>query len=613
MLALTPDPLETAAERAFFAELARWDTGSGVRAAVVASLPRTDGPLQRRLSDAVLFVPEGVVVVRVVEVRGSGVVTASPDGAWTIGPAGGPGEVLQLAGGGSSPLDGLMRAGMETAVGLRQAGLEPGRIGRLTVLVGDVSGLDPADGDLGEGDQVAVLDQRSLLLGIARASRYTGADDPRLWSTADLRAALEALQLPGRGPTVEELNGEGFPYSPYVLRTRELMVPAAVTAAPAQRGAAVVPAVPVLAVAAPLAAPPRPPAPLPAPAPPPAALLAPTPPPAALPAPTRPPAVPPPAAPAAAAPIALVPVPRPDPGAARPEDTVAVDGPPALSMEDTDGIGGLFANAEPVGRTAVLVAQPQSPRTAVLPVAPATDGDWAAFADAFPYEEDGEDDEADGGTGDVDRRRSRRLAVVAFALVVLVLVGGGGLLLLGGDPDPAVAGRAPAAADTTAGLATAGPAVGDEQVIDGVAYRVEAVRVDSSCAAHSYGEVAAFFAGTDCTGLSRVLYSTRAGSRPVVVSVSVVRMADAATARNLRALTDRDGSGNVSDLLREGVRYPGGPDRLSDAEYASAVSGSEVTVVESAWADSAAVADPAAVDLVAETGLVLGTPPFGAP
>ncbi|MFW3171491.1 hypothetical protein PGN05_15810, partial [Geodermatophilus sp. CPCC 206100] len=233
MLPLTPMPPQTAGERALFAELARWDTGGAVRGAVVASLPVVDGPMERRLSDAVLFVPEGLAVVRVVEVvRQSGVVTASPDGSWTIGPGAGPGEVLQLAGGGSTPLDGLMRAGMDAAVRLRRAGLEPGRIARLTVLVGDLTGLVPADGDLGEGDQVALFEPRSLLLGIARAARYTGVDNPRLWTTADVRAALEALGFPGRGPTVQELNSEGFPYSPYVLRTPELLAPAAMTAAP---------------------------------------------------------------------------------------------------------------------------------------------------------------------------------------------------------------------------------------------------------------------------------------------------------------------------------------------------------------------------------------------
>ncbi|MFC7571231.1 hypothetical protein ACFQX8_01400 [Klenkia terrae] len=239
MLILPPSGLETAAERAFFTELGSWDTGGSVRGALVASLALSDGPMDRRICDAVVLVPEGIAVVRVVEVvRQSGVVTVLPEGSWTIGPGAGPGDVLRLAGGGSTPLDGLMRAGMEAAVRLRRAGLEPGRIARLTVLHGELTGLVPADGDLGEGDQVALLESRSLLLGIARAGRYAGTDNPRLWTTADVRAALEALGVRGRSPAVEELNGEGFPYSPYVLRRRELLAPATLASQPAVRTAA---------------------------------------------------------------------------------------------------------------------------------------------------------------------------------------------------------------------------------------------------------------------------------------------------------------------------------------------------------------------------------------
>src|SRR3712207_9128147 len=115
----------------------------------MASLPLLGGAVGRRISDAVLLVPEGLAGVRIDEVpRQRGVVTALPEGSWTVGPeAGRPGEVLQLSGGGSTPLDGLMRAGMDTAVRLRRAGLEPGRIARLTVLVGDLTGLVPTDGD----------------------------------------------------------------------------------------------------------------------------------------------------------------------------------------------------------------------------------------------------------------------------------------------------------------------------------------------------------------------------------------------------------------------------------------------------------------------------------
>lgn len=574
MLALTPMPLQTAGERSFFAELSRWDTGGAVRAAVVASIPFSDGQLDRRISDAVLFVPEGIAVVRVAEVsRQSGVVTAAPEGSWTIAPQAGPGDVLQLAGGGSTPLDGLMRAGMETAMRLRRAGLEPGRIARLTVLVGDISGLVPADGDLGEGDQVALLDPRSLLLGIARCSRYSQVDNPRLWTTADVRAALEALGLQGRGPTVEELNGEGFPYSPYVLRRPELLAPAAMAAIPAD---------PIPASPPPAAAVPRPATAVSPPAAPPAA------------APSR--EQPSPAAiaqavaasAAAAHAAAAAQTAPPSPASSRPvqRDTVAIDPPPtpvpppppsdAMSQADTGGIGGLFAASEPV---------PSRPRTAVF---------------AQPRLPDPEDDDEEPG------RRTGLLVALALALVAALAVGGWLVLR---DPDSGSArggGTASEAPETPA----AGPAVGDTQEVEGITFTVEAVQVDDTCVGHAYGETATFFESTNCTGLSRALYSAQLEGGPVVVSVSRVHMPDTATARDLRALTDRNGSGNVNDLLREGVGYPGGPEELAGAEYASAVSGPTVTIVESAWVHPPAGGSAADIDRTAANGLVLQVPPF---
>lgn len=568
MLALTPAPLETAGERAFFAELTRWDTGGSVRAAVVASLPRfDDGPLRRRISDAVLFVPEGLAVVRVVEVeRQSGTVTASPDGAWTIGPAGRPGEVLQLSGGGSSPLDGLMRAGMDTAVRLRRAGLEPGRIARLTVLVGGVSGLVPEDGDLGEGDQVATLEPRSLLLGIARASRYAGVDNPRLWTTADVRAALEALEVAGRGPSVEELNGEAFPYSPYVLRTPGLLAPAGLSAAPAAAAAAVAP--PVVA-------------PVPAPAPPPAA------------------------------PVAVQRAASQGPYPGRPAgDTVAVAVP---APDETGGIGGLFAGAEPDTAApvaarppaAVPVPPPVRPVTTVLapprppagvpPVAP------TVRVDGVPP--------VDGGTG--GRWGGRRGLLVVLAAVVLVLAAVvAGIGALGGGPaDTATGAGDPSSA---AEPAPQGPAAGDTADVEGRTFTAQAVDLADSCRSHAYGQVAEFFAAADCTGLSRALWATQLDGRAVVVSVSRVQMPDTAAARELQSLTDTNGTGNVNDLLREGVRYAGGPDSLSGSEYASAVSGPVVTVVEASWVQAGA-GGAAEIDAVADAALALETPPFPGP
>jgi hypothetical protein len=585
VLALTPVPLQTAGERALFAELARWDTGGGVRAAVVASIPLTDGPLNRRLSDAVLFVPEGVAVVRIVEVvRQSGVVTALPEGTWTIAPESGPSQVLQLAGGGSTPLDGLMRAGMDVAVRLRQAGLEPGRIARLTILVGNVTGLVPEDGDLGEGDLVARLEPRSLLLGIARASRYSAVGNPRLWATADVRAALEALQLPGRGPSVEELNGEGFPYSPYVLRRPGLLAPASMAANSASDAATEAPAEQSAAVPVPASAPEQVVRAQPGPAEIAQAVAASvasaktaaeaadaTVTASPAPAPTPAPAVDP-----GAAPAAFVVPPR--------QDTVQVDGPPSPPAGDSGGSGRLFANAEPAYAPAAPppTAGPMPPlRRPVVPEDPEAD----------------EDDEP--------RPRGRTLLLAAVAVVLLGALGFlAWSMVRDGSGGGSTGGGSSSAATPTPG----GPEVGTVQEVAGVAYTLQAVQVDDTCVGHSYGDTADFFATTNCTGVSRALYSADLDGGPVVVSVSRVRMADPETARELQALTDRNGSGNISDLLREGVRYTGSPDELSGAEYASALSGSTVTIVESAWVDPDEGGTEADVDLVASNALALETP-----
>jgi hypothetical protein len=572
VLALTPAPLQTAGERALFGELTRWDTGASVRAAVVAAIPLIDGPLGRRISDAVLFVPEGIAVIRIAEVlRQSGVVKAVPEGAWTIAPESGPGQALQLSGGGSTPLDGLMRAGMDVAQKLRRAGLEPGRIARLTVLVGDVTGLIPGDGDLGEGDLVARLEPRSLLLGIARSSRYAGVDNPRLWTTADVRAALEALGLAGRGPSVEELNGEGFPYSPYVLRRPELLTPAAMAASPAAAGPTARPEVQA-----------PPPADAPVREQPSQAAIA--------------QAV---AASAAAGHAAAAQAPA---APVQPQRDTAVDGPPA-PPDDGGGIGGLFVGAEP-DRPLGTVVPPRTtaaPRTSVFPEPPP---DPPAPAPIFWSQN--QHPEAPEDAEEEARPRGRAALLTLIGVLVVAVLGVSGWLFLRSQQDDGTGTDAGPSAPQTA---AAGPEVGDVQLVAGTEYTVEAVQVDETCAGHAYGDTASFFAGVDCTALSRVLYSTRIDGEPVVVSIARVQMPDTGAARDLQALTDRNGSGNVSDLLREGVRYTGSPAELSGAEYASAVSGSAVTIVESAWVDDEADGDSAEIDRIADAGLALPVPP----
>jgi hypothetical protein len=286
-------------------------------------------------------------------------------------------------------------------------------------------------------------------------------------------------------------------------------------------------------------------------------------------------------------------------------DTVAVDGPAA--PPDDNGIGGLFARAVPEP------AQDGPPRTAVFPVsqpaAPATPPAQPASRPFSYWTEQSlagiaDDEEEARGSG-----RRAALMVLAGMLAVVVLVVGGWLLLRGGPDDNS---GGPGAGSASAPATAAGPTIGTVQTVQGVDFTVQAVDTEKTCVGHAYGDTADFFADTDCTGLSRALYSAEIGGKAVVAAISRVRMADAAAARNLQSLTDRNGSGNVSDLLREGVRYTGSPAQLSNAEYSSALSGTTVTIVETAYVNQNDKGSSADIDKLADEGLALAVPPFPA-
>lgn len=104
---------------------------------------------------------------------------------------------------------------------------------------------------------------------------------------------------------------------------------------------------------------------------------------------------------------------------------------------------------------------------------------------------------------------------------------------------------------------------------------------DSGCARHAYGDIREFFTRTKCVQLSRGLFTTRAGGKRVLVSVSVVQMRNAKQARELKRLTDTDGTGNVADLVREGRAPMPNPPDVADGAYDSKRSGNRVTIVES--------------------------------
>jgi len=125
----------------------------------------------------------------------------------------------------------------------------------------------------------------------------------------------------------------------------------------------------------------------------------------------------------------------------------------------------------------------------------------------------------------------------------------------------------------------------------------------TDCAAHSYGQVRTFFAKTPCSSVHRLLATTTQGSRTVVIASNVVTFDTASQAARYLALVNSDGTGNISDLLREGVGFPGAPSKLPDAAFASRQSGSQVWVAEAAYlTGSSSTSDPA-VKAIAEKGI----------
>jgi hypothetical protein len=121
-----------------------------------------------------------------------------------------------------------------------------------------------------------------------------------------------------------------------------------------------------------------------------------------------------------------------------------------------------------------------------------------------------------------------------------------------------------------------------EGVYDFQPHEMPRAETQYTCPEHAYGEIKRFLENTQCERLDRQLFTTEVKGRTVYTSVSVVTMATEADAAALRELANEDGSGNVSDVVRDGVIDIEGLDRLSGGEgYASNQRDREVIIVES--------------------------------
>jgi hypothetical protein len=78
----------------------------------------------------------------------------------------------------------------------------------------------------------------------------------------------------------------------------------------------------------------------------------------------------------------------------------------------------------------------------------------------------------------------------------------------------------------------------------------------ATCAEHAYGQVETFFQRQPCTDLYRAQLELKdQKGDTVLIAISWVEMPDEASAQAYKKLVDAPGTGNITELSREGGRY----------------------------------------------------------
>ncbi|QGK70954.1 hypothetical protein GIY23_16810 [Allosaccharopolyspora coralli] len=139
------------------------------------------------------------------------------------------------------------------------------------------------------------------------------------------------------------------------------------------------------------------------------------------------------------------------------------------------------------------------------------------------------------------------------------------------------------------------------------------LRVETAtCGEFSTARIAQYFRTHSCEHLTRALYTTMLPSgEKVLTSVVTARMPDAATAAELNALTTRDGTGNIQDLMSSDLDMPDDfPNLNKDLGYHSEQQDRLVVIGESSYFSSPGRED-ARLTEVTKDALRLGWPQDG--
>ncbi|MGH3521054.1 MAG: hypothetical protein ACRDQ7_27490 [Haloechinothrix sp.] len=183
---------------------------------------------------------------------------------------------------------------------------------------------------------------------------------------------------------------------------------------------------------------------------------------------------------------------------------------------------------------------------------------------------------------------TQRRALAVVGLVAVAVVSGFLWWLVRHEPTPEPAlVTAPPATSATPDAPEEEPTTTPTTVSSGQFAFDSVVPPDSGadCVRVSYGEVKTWFRDHPCERVVRGLYTTRKKDARAVVSIIVVTMPSAERAEQLKAIVDTSGTGNVSDLLRDGsATLPGAPD-VAGGSYAANSTGQHVTIIEASFFD----------------------------
>ena len=100
------------------------------------------------------------------------------------------------------------------------------------------------------------------------------------------------------------------------------------------------------------------------------------------------------------------------------------------------------------------------------------------------------------------------------------------------------------------------------------------------CANHATNRVQVFLQAHQCLSMTRSLWTTQLpDSDKVLASVEIVKMDNAADAKQLDKIGNASASGHVQDQVEEGYPVPSGPSNLENGGYVSTVDGQYEVIV----------------------------------